>query len=177
VTFDDRLGSRLAHAALARLRAPHELALRVAKLVRYHMLPLPQSEREVRRFVHRRRDILPELLKLMIADRVAARGPLASDPSEAYRLALGRVLAIMAEPQPERSLLDGHEVMALLNLKPGPRVGQAIRFIQEAQVVGDVRTRKDAEAALRRYAQAQGWLRPLDSTRGRPEAQARRGWQ
>jgi poly(A) polymerase len=155
----DRLGSRLAHAALARLRTPHEVALRVAKLVRYHMLPLPKGEREARRFVHRRRDILPELLKLMIADREAARGPLASDLArEAYRLALARVLAIMAEPQPERPLFDGHEVMALLNLKPGPPVGQALRFIQEAQAVGDVCTREDAEAALRRYAQAQGWL-------------------
>jgi len=155
----DRLGSRLAQAVLARLRTPHEVALRVAKLVRGHMLPLPKGEREARRFVHRRRDILPDLLKLMIADREAARGPLASDHMrEAYRLALGRVLAIMAEPQPERPLLDGHEVMALLNLKPGPRVGQARRFIQEAQAVGDVRTREDAEAALRRYAQAQGWL-------------------
>lgn len=154
----DRLGSRLAQGVLTRLRAPHEVALRVAKLVRYHMLPLPKGEREARRFVHRRRDILPDLLKLMIADREAARGPLASDRArEAYRLALGRVLAIMAEPQPEQPLLDGHEVMALLNLKPGPRVGQAIRLIQEARAVGDIHTRADAEAALRRYAKAQGW--------------------
>jgi len=163
----DRLGSRLAQAALARLRAPHEVALRVAKLVRYHMLPLPKGERAARRFAHRRRDILPDLLKLMIADREAARGPLSSDRArEAYRLALGRVLAIMAEPQPP--LLDGHEVMALLNLKPGPQVGQAMRFIQEAQAVGDVRTREDAEAALRRYAEAQGFAQPEG-------AQARRG--
>lgn len=155
----DRLGSRLAQEVLTRLRAPHGVALRVAKLVRYHMLPLPKGERAARRFVHRRRDILPDLLKLMIADREAARGPLASDRArEAYRLALGRVLAIMAEPGPEKPLLDGHEVMALLSLKPGPRVGEAVRFIQEAQAVGDVRTREDAEAALRRYAQAQGWL-------------------
>lgn len=154
----DRLGAQLAQAALGRLRVSHGVASRVAKLVRYHMLPLPQGEREARRFVYRRREILPDLLKLMIADREAARGPLASDRArEAYRLALGRVLAIMAEPGPTQPLLDGHEVMALLELKPGPRVGEALRFIREAQAVGDVRTREEAASALKRYAAAQGW--------------------
>jgi len=153
-----RLGQRLAQAALARLRQPRALATRVGSLVRYHMLPLPGGEREARRFVHRRGTLLPDLLKLMIADREAARGPLASETRrQAYRLALARVLAILNEPPPAAPLLDGEAVMHLLGIPPGPRVGEALRLLREAEAVGDIATAEEAEALLRRYAEAQGW--------------------
>jgi poly(A) polymerase len=155
----DKLGAELSQRVLSRLRQPSERVKRVAKLVRYHMLPLPGSDREARRFLHRRRDLLPDLLKLMIADREAARGPLASEKGrERYRLALARILRLMAETPLPKPLLDGREVMTLLGLPPGPSVGQALRFVQEAIAVGDVTTREEAEKALRSYARAQGWL-------------------
>ena len=155
----DKVGSDIAKRVLRRLRQPSELAERVGALVRYHMLPLPKNEKEARRFVHRRRELLPDLLKLMIADREAARGRRASAAGrQAYRLALGRVLEILAEPAPEKPLLDGRDVMALLGLEPGPRVGEAVRLVQEAEAVGDVRNRGEAEEVLRRYAREQGWM-------------------
>lgn len=154
----DKVGAEHAKTLLTRLRLPSEGMARAGALVRYHMLPLPKDHKEARRFVHRRRALLPDLLKLMIADREAARGPLASEANRrGYRLALARVLEILAEPPPKAPLLSGHEVMQLLNLPPGPRVGEAVRFIQEAEAVGDVTTQAEAEAALRRYAAGQGW--------------------
>lgn len=157
-----KLGAGLAAALLGRLRYPERVQRRVAKLVHYHMLPLPRNEREARRFVHRRRALLPDLLKLMIADREAARGPRSSEAGrQAYRLALARVLEIMKTPSPRVPLLDGREVMALLGLAEGPRIGQALRFLREAQAVGDVRNRAEAEAALQHYAERQGWLEPV----------------
>ena len=153
-----RLGQRLVHATLARLRQPRALAERAGLLVRYHMLPLPRGEREARRFVHRRGALLPDLLKLMIADREAARGPLASEQRrQAYRLALARVLALLNEPPPAAALLDGEAVMRLLGIPPGPRVGDALRLVREAEAVGDITTAEEAETLLRRYAEAQGW--------------------
>lgn len=155
----DKLGAELAQTLLKRLRVPGERHERAAQMIRYHMLPLPKNDREARRFVHRRRALLPDLLKLMIADREAARGPLSSEASlRAYRLALSRVLEILAEGPSPQPLLDGHEVMALLGLPAGPRVGEAVRFVREAEAVGDLRSKRDAETALRHYAAAQGWL-------------------
>lgn len=154
-----KVGAELAARLLTRLRYPERLVRRVAALITYHMLPLPQREREARRFVHRRRELLPDLLELMIADREAARGPRASAANrEAYRLALARVLGILAEPPPKAPLLTGKEVMAILGLPPGPRIGEALRLIGEAEAVGDVGSRAEAEALLRRYAERQGWL-------------------
>ncbi len=153
-----RLGQRLAHSALARLRQPQARVRRVGLLVRYHMLPLPQNERAARRFVHRRGELLPDLLELMIADREAARGPLASEANRrAYRLALAQVLAILAEAPERPPLLDGEAVMRVLDIGPGPRVGEALRLVREAEAVGDVATPDEAAALLQRYAAAQGW--------------------
>ncbi|MFO7545748.1 MAG: HD domain-containing protein [Trueperaceae bacterium] len=154
----DARGRDLTLAALRRLRFPSDMAARAGGLVRYHMLPLPRDERGARRFVHRRRDLLPDLLKLMIADREAARGPLATAAGRrAYREALGQVLAMMAETPAPNPLLTGMDVMELLGLAPGPRVGEALRLVAEAVAVGDVVDRAGAEALLRRYAEAQGW--------------------
>ena len=155
----DKLGAAQATRRLRRLRHPEARVKRVGVLIRWHMLPLPKSEREARRFVHRRREVLPDLLKLMIADRDAARGPLASAANRrAYRLALARVIEILQEDPPEPPLLDGRDVMRLLGIGEGPHVGQAMRFLAEAKAVGDVSTREDAIAALERYAEAQGWI-------------------
>jgi poly(A) polymerase len=154
----EALGAEMTKRALTRLRLPNATVERASALVRFHMLPLPRTAREARRFVHRRRALLPDLLKLMIADREAARGPLASEANRrGYRIALSRVLEILAEPPPKAPLLDGHAVMRLLNLPPGPHVGAAVRFVREAEAVGDVRTPEEAAAALKRYAAAQGW--------------------
>ncbi|NLG08329.1 MAG: HD domain-containing protein [Deinococcales bacterium] len=161
VTFHghDRVGAELTRERLRRLRLPNEVVERATKLVRYHMLPLPRGERAARRFVHRRRELLPDLLKLMIADREAARGPLASEAQRrAYRLALGQVIALLEEPAPPRPLLSGREVMGLLGLEPGPRVGEALALVAEARAVGDVRDAEEARALLLRYAEAQRWL-------------------
>jgi poly(A) polymerase len=151
-------GAELAERALQRLRYDRATVARTAELVRRHMLPLPRDEREARRFVHRRRELLPDLLKLMIADREAARGRLASAAGRRrYREALGQVLALLAEAPPEPPPLDGREVMDELGIGPGPRVGEALRFLAEARAVGDVTDREEARAALRRYAAAHGW--------------------
>ena len=153
----DKLGAELTKGILGRLRVPATTVERAAQLVRYHMVQLPKNDREARRFVHRRRTLLPDLLELMIADREAARGPMSSEASRrGYKLALARVLEIMNEAPPKAPLLNGREVMRLLNLSPGPRVGEAVRFVHEAEAVGDVKTKKEAEAALLHYAR-EGW--------------------
>lgn len=151
-------GATLTAAALRALRFPREEVRRAAALVAAHMVPLPTTERSARRFVHRRADLLPDLLALMLADREAARGRLANAASRRrYREAVGRVLAVHHAAPPPAPLLRGGDVMDLLDLPPGPRVGEALAFVEEARAVGDVRDADDARVALRRYAERRGW--------------------
>jgi len=160
----DAVGAELCAQALRRLRLPGDTVTRAAALVAAHMRPLPRDERSARRFVHRLRPLLPDLLQLMVADREAARGPQASEAGRRrYRLALAEVIARLAsEPAPAAPLLDGRAVMELLGVGPGPTVGAALKALAEAQALGDVSDRDEAEAYVRRIAAAQGWLRAGD---------------
>lgn len=152
----DRVGAELTAQILTRLKFPGEEVKRAAALVRAHMVPLPANETEARRFVHRRRELLPDLLHLMLADREAARGPSSTPGSRhAYALGFERALAALEQqPQAPAPLMSGEEVMALLHLSPGPEVGQALRALAEAHALGEVKTSEKARDWLRVYAKA-----------------------
>jgi poly(A) polymerase len=156
-TGHDRVGADLAAAALERLRRPRARVARVHALVAAHMRPLPGDERGARRFVHRLRPLLPDLLQLMLADREAARGRGASAAARrAYRERVGRVLAVLDAAPPAPPLLDGRDVMAALGLAPGPEVGAVLAAVAEAQALGEVADRAAALAYARAFARARG---------------------
>jgi poly(A) polymerase len=148
------VGAELSAGILTRLKLPGDDVRRVSALVGAHMLPLPANEREARRFVHRRRELLPDLLSLMLADREAARGPSSSEASRrAYARGFERVLAALEEqPSAPPPLLGGQEIMALLGIPPGPRVGMAARALAEAAALGEVTTPDGARAFVRDWA-------------------------
>ncbi len=68
------VGAEMAKAALSWLRFPTEAVERVQALVRRHMDRLPEGKRALRRFLLKRQDLLPHLVYLMAADRLATRG-------------------------------------------------------------------------------------------------------
>ncbi len=153
----DRVGAALARQMLERLREGQTLVGEVTALIAAHMLPLPATEREARRFVHRRRALLPELLALMLADREAARGPSSSGASrQYYKEGMDRVLvALEDQPAAPAALLGGHEVMALLGLPPGRRLGELLHALAEARALGDVQTPQEARLWLLAQTEAQ----------------------
>lgn len=51
-------------------------------------------------------------------------------------------------------LMSGDDIMRAFNLTPGPKIGELIERLEEAQLEGKVKTRNEAEAFLRRYANA-----------------------
>jgi poly(A) polymerase len=144
------LGAALTRTMLERLKRSRALSDRAAALVGAHMVQLPAGEREARRFVHRRRTLLPDLIGLMLADREAARGISSSERGRlAYQQAFDRVLAALEdEPQEPKALLSGFEIMTLLDLAPGPRVGELTRALAEAQALGDVQDAAQARAFI-----------------------------
>ena len=153
----DKVGAVLARQMLEQLREGQTLVAEVSALIAAHMLPLPATEREAKRFVHRRRALLPDLLALMLADREAARGPSSNGASrQHYKEGMDRVLAALEDqPAAPAPLLSGHEVMALLNLTPGQRLGELLRALAEARALGDVQTPEAARAWLLAQTEAQ----------------------
>jgi len=47
-------------------------------------------------------------------------------------------------------LVDGDDLMSALGIPPGPRVGELLELVREAQAAGEVSTREDAIALARR---------------------------
>lgn len=152
----DKVGAALTTQILTRLRLPGDEVKYAARLVGAHMAQLPADDQAARRFAHRRRDLLPDLLRVMLADREAARGKDSSPAGRyAYMLAMNRVLeALEAQPAAPAPLLSGEDVMGLLSLPPGPRVGEVLRALAEARAMGEVQTPEAARAWVRDWAAA-----------------------
>jgi hypothetical protein len=103
-----------------------------------------------------------DLLLLALADAAAVRG---DSPLAVWRGPAGRLVAdllsgwredrIQAAAPP---LVRGEDVMAAFDLPPGPEVGRLLALTREAQDLGQVSTREEALAYLRRAAVPDGGL-------------------
>jgi poly(A) polymerase len=156
----DQQGAQITRTVLSRLGYDPDTVNRAALMVDRHMLRLPGDERQARRFVNRNRSILPELLQVMLADREAARGPLSNEQSRrAYQQGMDLVLGAMQVHDTAKPLMDGREIMAFLNLEPGPMVGSALEFLREAEANGDASNLETAQGLLETWAKARGVLK------------------
>ena len=152
----EELGAERAREILTRLRHPAAFVEQVALLVRHHLrIPFYSPEwslAAVRRLIFEMGDQMDQAIALAEADVKA------SDPSDypefQQRLAelrsriveVGEAVALAAM----RPLLNGNEVMSLLDLPPGPEVGEVLRFLLDQQIEGKIGTREEAESAVRR---------------------------
>ena len=101
----------------------------------------------------------PALALLYAADTLATYGP--DIDRDSWRQHVGFIAALLKPAfgddeglMAPKTLLDGREVMALTGLAPGPRLGEVLERLREAQAVGEVMTPSEAEAFVQRLAQA-----------------------
>jgi tRNA nucleotidyltransferase/poly(A) polymerase len=67
-------------------------------------------------------------------------------------LAIGRGDVVVPDVFATRPLLDGNEIAAIAGIEPGPQLGVVKRALLEAQLVGKVKTRQEAEQFVHNYA-------------------------
>ncbi|MCL6569776.1 MAG: polynucleotide adenylyltransferase, partial [Meiothermus silvanus] len=119
--------------------------------LRFHTYKMGWTDSAVRRYVRDAGHLLDDLNELTRCDcttrnaRRAAALARRMDELES-RIASLREKEELARIRPP---LDGREVMRLLNLEPGPKVGQAIAALLEAQAIGEVQSRTEAASFLR----------------------------
>jgi len=135
----EMLGAKMASKVLARLKFPSSLADKIIKLVRYHLFYYnvgEVGENSIRRLVRNvGKENVEELLQLRMADRIGSGVPKA----EPYKLRHLRYLIEKASREPlsaKMLKIDGHEVMELLKVAPGPKVGQILDILL-GQVLDD----------------------------------------
>ncbi len=156
VTFigHDVRGAELARAILERLRASERLRAHVAALVRNHLRlgflvhePQPLSRRTAFGYLRACSPVEVDVTLLSAADRLATRGDRAQESIDAHlrvaRGLLGDALRWRAEGPPA-PLIRGDELAEELGIALGPRVGELLVALAEAQYAGELSTREQS---------------------------------
>jgi len=137
-------GATLAVEICQRLRRSRATWERVDYLVRHHLRLVQAPEMRLATLKKMLgEDGFPELSRLARLDALASSGDL--------RFVLfceRRKAELGAEALRPPRLLGGTELLAL-GYRAGPRIGEILRALEDAQLEGEVRTREDAEALVR----------------------------
>jgi poly(A) polymerase/tRNA nucleotidyltransferase (CCA-adding enzyme) len=128
------VGARMALEILDRLHFPKKMTEKIVLLIREHMFtydPDIVTLKGVRRLIRRvGLENIPDLFKVREADRIGSGSPKAWP----YRL---RHLEAMVEKvkhdpvSPKMLKITGHDVMEVLKIEPGPKIGQLLAILLE----------------------------------------------
>ncbi len=145
---------------LERLRFSAREVKLVEAMVRHHLRPVQMSHEQLptRRAIYRyfrdTADASIDTLFLSLADHLAARGQ-HLDPID-WQEHAQMVDYVLAQRFQEESLvippklIDGHDLINIFGLSPGPKIGELLESVREAQAADDVSTREEALAYIRR---------------------------
>jgi poly(A) polymerase/tRNA nucleotidyltransferase (CCA-adding enzyme) len=138
------IGAKMTAQILNRLRFSKKDIEKIVKLVRYHLFyynPGEVGESSVRRLLRKvGPENIEELLQVRMADRIGSGVPKA----EPYKLRHLRYMIekISRDPISVKMLkVDGNDVMEILKIKPGPKVGQILYILLE-EVIEDPKKNK-----------------------------------
>jgi len=152
------VGAKMTAQILNRLRFSKKDIEKIVKLVRYHLFyynPGEVGESSVRRLLRKvGKENIEELLQVRMADRIGSGVPKA----EPYKLRHLRYMIekVSRDPISVKMLkVDGNDVMEILKIKPGPKVGQILQILLE-EVIED--PEKNEENFLKKEIERLGRL-------------------
>lgn len=153
-----RLGAAMTADILARLRFSNREIGLAETMVYHHLRPFQMtddqlpSQRAIYRYFRDTGDAGIDILLLALADYLASRGPLVSvDEWRQHCHLMNYMLAEHANQQAKTlpmKLLNGHDIMRLFGLEPGPKIGSLLAMVHEAHASGEVSTREEALALV-----------------------------
>jgi len=162
------VGAKMVRKRLRALRYSNEIIEDVAGLVYLHLRFHGYGKGEwtdsaVRRYVTDAGDLLPRLHKLVRADCTTRNIRKAQALQRSYDGLEERIAQIAADEDLARIRpdLDGNEIMRLLDVPPGPLVGQAWRYLKDLRLDHGQLSRDDAVAALVEWARERGLSVPV----------------
>jgi len=154
-----KLGAAMAVDILERLRFSSKEVKLVEVKVREHLRPGQMSQgglptrRAIYRYFRDTGEAGIDVLFLSLADHLATRGPqLNLAQWQAHSQMVEYVLAQHFEQDrlvvPPK-LVDGHDLIKSFGISPGPKIGQLLEAVREAQASGEVTTREEALSYIR----------------------------
>jgi poly(A) polymerase len=153
-------GAAMTVNILERLRFSNREIRLVESLVYHHLRPVQMAneelptQRAIYRYFRDTGEAGVDILVLALADYLATRGPLVS--MEDWEKHCQLINYILAEHDKQQAkimpvkLIDGHDIMDTFGLAPGPLIGKLLAMVNEAHASGELSTREEALALVRR---------------------------
>jgi poly(A) polymerase len=154
-------GADIAVNILERLRFSGKEVRLVEIMVRHHLRPgqmghneLP-SHRAIYRYFRDTGEAGIDILFLNLADHLATRGPQLNlaqwqEHAQMVEYVLSQRFqegTLVAPPK----LIDGHDLINIFGMSPGPKIGQLLEAVREAQAAGELTTKQEALTYIREY--------------------------
>ncbi len=158
----DDVGAKMSVKILKDLHFSNKQIDYISSMIKYHIYPShvmtsPQiTEKIMMRYVRKMDKNSIDAIILAQADRLSARGTEISDEIvERNITSLNMLLRFYLETRetlkPLPKLLDGNDVMKILNIKPSKKLGEIMEALHEAQISGDVLTRDHAVEFVKKF--------------------------
>lgn len=151
----DSIGADLCIPILKQLKFSKKQIEYIKTLIKYHIYPSSLvSAQDVQdkaflKFYRKMDGYVIDIIILAMADRLSARGVKVTDDivnkniSNLTKL-LNDYLEKYKNLKPLPKLLNGKEIMNILNIKQSPKLGEVINELKEAQISGNVNTKEEA---------------------------------
>lgn len=138
------VGAKITEQVLQRLKAPKKRIEKISWLVGHHMMMATFEELDIERKGHwYYHPWFIELLQLFWLDAAGC----ATQNFDLYERIINDYNHYLDEhPLPPKPLLDGHDIMELLGIQPGAKVGEALQKVYDAQISGTIKTKEEAQA-------------------------------
>ena len=150
----DLKGAQSVKKELEELKFSNKQISYIQDMVKYHIYPASlincaDNKKAYARFVRRLGVNTPDVIKLSKADRLSALGEdVTKEMVEKSLLHLENlqkyyddVKDIANNPKP---IIDGNEIMKILNIKPSKLIGEIIDELKEMQLSGEISTKEEA---------------------------------
>ena len=158
----DLVGEKLVKSLLKELKFSNKQIEYLSSMVRYHIYPSnvvvsPNLDTKIMmRYIRKMEENVIDNIILAKADRLSAQGPdVTKEMTETNLNGLNKLLEFYLEVKPTLKplpkLLDGNEIMKILQIKQSPELGKIINELHEAQLNGDITTKEQAESFVKSF--------------------------
>lgn len=151
----DDVGSKLIIPILKDLKFSKKQISYIQKMIKYHIYPSAlvcqesSGEKAQMKFYRKMENYVIDVIILAKADRLSAQGPDITEEITSRNLnglenLLKKYFEIKEDLKPLEKLIDGTEIMEILNIPASEKLGNIIKSLKESQLSGEVTTKTEA---------------------------------
>lgn len=168
----DDVGAKMSVPLLKKMNFSNKQIEYISSMIKNHIYPsqvmtapevdfsTSNGEKVMMRYIRKMDKNVIDNIILAQADRLSARGVDITDEIVEKNISslnklLNFYLKIRDTLEPLPILLDGNEVMQILNIKPSRQLGEIMNKLHEAQLSGDITTKEEAVLFIKKAATGQ----------------------